>query len=35
MTWVSPNGPGIYRIVMRTAAGFHSYGDVQFTEPMQ
>ena len=30
--WQSPNGPGIYRIVMRSATGFRSYGDVQFTE---
>ena len=27
------NGPdGIYRVVMRTASGFQSYGDVQFDE---
>ncbi len=30
--WANPNGPGIYRIVMRTATGFRSYGDVEFTE---
>ncbi len=35
VTLESPNGPGIYRIVMRTAKGFYSYGDVQFTEPIR
>lgn len=29
--WEAPNGPGIYRIKMFTASGFHSYGDVEFT----
>jgi hypothetical protein len=31
VTWPMPQGPGIYRIKMFTASGFHSYGDVEFT----
>jgi len=33
VTWPAPRGPGIYRIKMNTASGFHSYGDVEFIEP--
>ncbi len=32
VSWQKPGGAGIYRIVMRSATGFQSYGDVEFTD---